>query len=470
MSVLFFCPLISTFFLFYLVAFSHPVIVNDAIGYEQLAKLFVHGDWVSYFQTGPNREPLYLLFVAAAMKIGSFLHVPYTAPLLLMQVMVLLSAQLILMAILKHFQIVDAITAVISIYFVVSPNIFTSSLIVFSEILIYPLILLFVFLLYQMMLKVTSGPNDWREFSVTGIQLGLCAAVLTYLKGIFEVAVPLILILLLFIVFKNQGKISLSVAVKKYLVFTSITLIVFLGAVVPVKYLNKIYNNTFTFTDRGPTGIYGNIVRNSTDMTYPKLLAGALTIIPDKRFCRRVFPDDMCGYWDNGVSDKIGAAKEVELSKQFPPDEVNKRLILLSAQRFMQHPLESFAAYLINASRFFFWEFFSPSFVAIPGWVKKVYRFAPLYYFLLFSVPLASLASFFFAVKKTFFCSDHGCRKRQTFLAVLTCTIIAFIAEHSFSFTSERYALELAPLFLVLIAFFLDRLIFYLPSTKNRQS
>ena len=78
----------------YLALHSQMLISGDAIGYQNLGNLFYHGDWGTYFITGPNREPGYPLLVALSMRVADWFHLDQLTVLKFMQLFLLACTQL----------------------------------------------------------------------------------------------------------------------------------------------------------------------------------------------------------------------------------------------------------------------------------------------------------------------------------------------------------------------------------------
>ncbi len=457
----FILPTLSALFLFYLAATSNPIFIHDSTDYDRLSQIFLTGGWQNYFQTGPNREPLYPLFIMLAKNIAPLVHCPFVTVLLILQILTLLTAQLLLIALLNSLGISAVITCIISAYLVLSPNILTSSLVVFSEILVYPLILALMLLLSQALQII--GKKNTRPLIIKSILIGLAATLLVLVKGFFEVVMPLFLLALLPVIYFRHKKDQRASVKRNYLILVLIIAGIFYSTLFTFKVFNKIYNNNFVYTNRGSVMLYGNMVRNTTNIMGPPALSAILDIVPDKSFCRSLTGTQACAYWDSMISDDIGfrMADKLQLQKM-TPDQINRRLSIMAIEQAARHPLEAVFISSLHGIKFFFWEFFSPSFTSIPGWVEKVYGFRPLYYFLLFGVPLMSLVAFFSALGTPFQIPSSGddlkMHQRNLMSTMIVTFLGIFITIHALvAFVSERYALQLAPLFLILIALYLDK-------------
>src|SRR5271167_242296 len=75
--VLFWAYMLPILYWTYLTLTTNFVMIFDSEGYYSLARFFYDGQWMQYFQTGPNREPLYPLMVAFSMCAGKWLGISY---------------------------------------------------------------------------------------------------------------------------------------------------------------------------------------------------------------------------------------------------------------------------------------------------------------------------------------------------------------------------------------------------------
>src|SRR3990167_337554 len=96
-----FALIISLYYLSYLAMTTQAIIFNDALSYEHWGRIFAQGNWQDYFISGPNREPLYSFLVSVAMRLSDILHVPYLSVQIPIQILWLVSAQCLMIKVLK---------------------------------------------------------------------------------------------------------------------------------------------------------------------------------------------------------------------------------------------------------------------------------------------------------------------------------------------------------------------------------
>ena len=133
--------LLSFCYWIYLALTSHMIIQFDAIGYEHLGSRIHNQEWIEYFRTGPNREPLYPLLISLSKDLGNVLSVPFSTIQTFIQVILLFSTQLLVYLFLKKFDINTVISALTLFYIGVSPALVNATFSLFSEIASFPIVL-----------------------------------------------------------------------------------------------------------------------------------------------------------------------------------------------------------------------------------------------------------------------------------------------------------------------------------------
>jgi len=107
---------LSILYWIYLFFTSDPIVVFDAIGYEQLGRMISQEGWIKFFETGPNREPLYPFLISISMRIADILSISYLEIQKLFQIMILLSAQILTLRLFKLLDISKKIIPFILLY------------------------------------------------------------------------------------------------------------------------------------------------------------------------------------------------------------------------------------------------------------------------------------------------------------------------------------------------------------------
>ncbi len=447
-----FALIASSLYLFYIAAIADVTIRHDAISYQQLGTMLYQGQWLEYFTTGPNREPMYPLFVATAMHAADIAHIPFTSMLMIMQVLLLLATQLLMVAIMKHLKISDAISGLIVLYSAFSPTLNNFTFIPWSELLSMPLILWAVLLLR----RAWEEPRWWL-----GLLLALNFIALTLTKGIFELAFAfcfLPFVIRAFLLWKNKNPAMLGRCVLVLVLWA----LPFTVAINGYKSLNKIYNGRFTITDRGAWALYGGTAKRMGPLTSQDFIA-FLATVPHKELCYALLDKDKCFYWGEDVaSDSLGREKIGELiSKKFTGQNLDKELIRQALTKILQNPAQAVFMEFVESFKIFFWEAFTkPAYVIYPLWVEHLYNYNPLYYTLRYGVGILSILAFATALILIV-------RRKQipVALGMTVLMVLAYLIPCSLFMIVSRYTVPLGPLHLILIAFlfqsihlkFLDR-------------
>lgn len=420
----------------------------DAADYEELGSLIKHNGFIpAYFEHGPRREPLYPLLISLSMHLSSWFHTSYLSIMALFGIIILLSCQIFLYRILSTLGINQPIIGLTLLYFGLSPAILNTAFSLYSEIITLPLVLMII--LCSAKCSLAFANRNKLKTVLWGNLLGFIFALTTLGKGAFEVIFILcsisVLILSLIHFFK-----------KKYLETT--LLILFLCSsnlcfYIPIstyKSLNAAYNGNFNITNRFPWMFYGSSKRRIEPLTKEKILT-ALAYTPGEGLCNSLFPPTDCMFWSFQTTDGYGMQRLHELSDEhLKIKTINKILLNESITHIRQHPLQYSLLQGLEGLRMFFWESTQIGFVTYPRWLKKIYDIRLLNNTLRFLVALLSLVSVFWlwitALQKI----------TPAIMRWVALLIFTFIFTFSFVSILTRYALPIAPLFLISIAYFIN--------------
>lgn len=444
----------------YLLFTCHMVISCDAIGYEQLGKLLCEKGWVEYFKTGPNREPFYPFLVSLAMRIGDYFSIPYQPVMIVFQFLILLLTQLIaLYIILRILKINNLIASLTILYLGISPGIVSSALSLFSEIATYPIILAIALINYYAWI---SFDKSKIRIMILAVISGMLFCFMTLNKGIFEVITPVFLVSgFIFALFTRRKKIILSA-----LIYLLVTSAVFYLPITSYKLANKKFNDHFAVTNRGDYRLYGAAACRVEPLTTEQLLV-ALAGIPGEGFCQRIFGEEKCSYWSFIRVDEPGATKLNELiNKGLRPEEASSLTVRLAIKKAMQNPAQYILLWTIEGSKMLFWESTKMGFVSYPEILNKIFNMSLLKNGLRFSMAILTFLALLYTAlflwgrrKSIFEAKSIGHKNAEIFLLFCLLLISLFIGAYSLFATVPRFALPIAPLYLILIAFFLQKVI-----------
>jgi hypothetical protein len=447
--------LLSLIYWLYLSMTTHMVIANDSIGYEYLGRMINAQGWISYFTTGPNREPLYPLLIAASIQIGHFTGLAYVKVMAIFGVLIMFLTQILTYKLLRLLNIRNGICVLVLVYMALSPGLNNAAFSLYSEIATFPIIL-GIILTSTRAWDAIKQNNRPRAF-VYGALLGILLTAATLIKAVFECITPAYLIILFATVFLTKKKIASSQ--KNAPRNDTLALLLCLAAAVsfyyvPItgyKWLNKHYNGNFVITNRGPWAIYGNTARRMEPLTF-KRFAEALAYVPGEGVCNSLFGPKECAFWSFSKSDALGLKKQKELTLQMSPEKINSTLIVLSAQKALQNPFQYALLTFVEGLKMFFWESTKIGFVGYPDWLQKIYDVKLFNNGLRFFVSLISLI----AVVSLWL---EALRPHPSPIGFIVSVLISlYILFFSFFFILTRYALPIAPLYLIAIGIWINKL------------
>jgi hypothetical protein len=451
--------IICLFYWAYLFFTSKIVISCDAIDYEATGRLLQDKGWIGFFKTGPHREPAYIYMVSLAMRLGNALSVPYQPVIVLFELSVLLLTQLLTLFILRLLKIQSLIAACVILYIGISPAILNSALSLFSEIAAYPFILAIVIAGYYSWGALNRSRSLTVLFAAAG---GIFCFLMTVNKAVFEIIAPA-LIALVFIAALSSRKRGFIV---NSLIYALVAAGVFYSLIGAYKSANKAYNNNYAVTERGDLKLYGTAVRRTEPLTREHFLV-ALACVPGEGFCRGIYGKDKCSYWGFEEIDNIGFGKLAELKDSgLQNEEVSRRTIQLAVREVLRNPAQFGLFWFLEVSRMFFWESTQIGFVEYPAVMQRIFDWKPLKNGLRFTVSFLTVVSALYAAahvwkrRAAILRPDAVERGERGIILLISLSVMClFIGVYALFDTVTRYSLPIAPLFLIFIAFFTQRVI-----------
>ena len=449
----------------YLALICEMVIIHDSLEYERLGSVLASHPILEYFKNGPNRELLYPLTISLAMRVADFFSTSYLAVQKTIQIFIVILAQFLTLAILRRLKINPLLTAVTILYLGFSPVIVNSIFNIYSEVIAYPLVLGIILtslkcenIINQISHNSTQDLH-WKSLGLWAILLSTLFILITFVKASFEVITPIFLLMyiikLIHALIQKKMKLAISL-----FIFTTLCLGLYSGAVAGYKFMNKIYNGQFILTSRGASILYGNTMRRAAPLTVQRLLTN-LSYLPDPdgHFCRKYFSQEQCIYESYKNSDIIAFKKSVELqAKGFSISQINQIFLKLSFAEITAHPFQYLLLTFLEIFRAFSWESTTPKFVVYPEWISTVLNWTWLNRGLNCVLTLLTLASLIYAVifvrKKTSMSSERIIMYNILWL------IGAYLLAHAPFLVILRHILPIVPLYLILIGFFLQQIIF----------
>ncbi len=452
----------------YLIFATQMEIQFDSIDYKNLGQMLASRGFSEFFRTGPHREPVYPLVVAVSFLLSKCIPLSQTLWLKILQVLILCSSQLLLYMLLKRLSVHRTIACAAVCYLGFSPALVNSAFSLYSEIATYPFILGFILLAIKAWEKIEEG-NDLQTVGWS-LALGLCAIVLTLTKAAFELILPLFLLSLsprLAVLYKR----GLSPKFYRGLIHWILVLMVFQAGVNFYKYFNLRANGNYVLTDRGSWALYGNTERRVMPLTLSRFWA-ALTFIPGEGVCQNLADKNACQFWSAQKSDEIAFTKLHELEAQgISGKKLNNIFLSLSLDAFLKNPIQYAFFYFLETFKLLFWESTQIGWVTYPAWLASIFSLTlfkdgiRLLLFLLTFLALKFWIGRLWSQRKNPLPSSETGEQTESHLCLIVNLVVIYILIHAFFFVLTRYALPLAPLYLVLMAAMAQKL--FIPPPQN---
>ncbi len=453
--------LISTLYWIYLVLTSHMVIHCDAMSYESLGKMLAQQGWAEFFRTGPHSEPFYPALVAFSMRLGKTLGISYQLIQTLIQLSILFLTQVLTLRILRLLKINNFLSALTIIYLGVSPAIVNSALSLYSEVVTYPFILLIALLVYKSCLSL-NGPR--ARIILLAIVTSLLFVIMTLNKGIFELITPVFLFLVLISALFTRDR-KLIVNILSYL---AVFLAVFYLLIGSYKSVNKTFNGRFTVTDRGAWVLYGVTDLRMRPLTSEHFFV-ELASVPGLGVRKFIFGEQKSIYSAERNSDEFGHQKLIELSRSNMSQEmVYDTLVSLSIQKVLQNPVQYILLTVIEGLKMFFWESTQIGYVAYPLGLTKIFAWTPFKNGLRLGMSLLALFALAYLMALLWRKRRNILKKENLLLFLYLCLlfIFSFIGSYSLFFIVARHCLPIVPLYLIIIAYVLQKICFSVPNER----
>jgi hypothetical protein len=354
----------------------------------------------------------------------------------------------------RILKINDLLSALIILYLGISPATVNSSLSLFSEIVTYPLILAGLILVYISWLSF-KGPR--LKIILLAVATSLSFTLIVLSKGIFELVIPIFFFLFLVSIFFTRNRKFIANA----LVYIAVVLGIFYSLLGGYKSLNEVFNGHFTITNRGGWVLYGSTARRMEPLTAERFLT-ALAYVPGENVCQSVFGGKKCSSWVFWRIDELGSQKVRELG-DLPPEAVDLTLIGLSKQEILKNPAQYALFFAVEASKMFFWESTQIGYVVYPEGLTKLFNWAPfkngLRLAMAFLTGFAVIYLFILLWRKRGTLFELESSFALPYFCLLF--IFSFISFYSTFVIITRYLLPIVPLYLILIAYTLQKVFFF---------
>ena len=243
--------------------------------------------------------------------------------------------------------------------------------------------------------------------------------------------------------------------------FVGAAFIISQALIVPYMFANLKFNGCFTVADRGPWIIYGKAAKRAEKFTLTDLKP-AVAYAVGEGICKKLYGETECLKWSPVPVDRYGHEKMDELkSKGLATKEVDRTLLKLAFEKIREHPFQYGILTAVEGFKMMFWESTRIGYVQYPGWLERLYDWGPLKDGLrlilscLTMISLLFLSFYLYKNQKGF--SRPLLQSTESFvLCSLLLFLIIYIGMYSFFFIVPRHVFAIVPLYLVVIAFFIQ--------------
>lgn len=440
----------------YLLFTSQMVIVYDGLEYERLGKMLYQSGWVEYFKTGPHNEPLFPLLINFSMHVADGFSVPYQKVQAGLHILILFSAQLLTLFILRRLHILPIVQAFTILYMGISPTLVNATFSLWSEIATYPFVLGIIIFGVQCWESILS--NNYKKIVLYGACLTGVFVMIISVKALFEYVFIVFMAPYFFLMIKSIIRRERKILVGT-LMFLLITVVSFKTPLFLYKSLNQKYNGHFMLTDRGPYILYGNVAKRSEPLSFKRFSSG-LAFVAGDGVCYKLFDKSDCDFWHIFTVEKYGRPKLHELERRgVPNDEIDSMLVNLAKEKILERPFQQTLLMFIESFKMLFWESTLVGFVSYPPWLQGVFEFTPfkntlrLFVFLITSFSTVYVLRYTIKRRDQLFRYESPQNIETHILFFSLILIMSYTGLYALFMITTRAALPIASLFLVMIAF-----------------
>jgi hypothetical protein len=209
--------------------------------------------------------------------------------------------------------------------------------------------------------------------------------------------------------------------------------------------------------------LYGGIARRVEPLTRERFLV-ALSYIPGEGICEGIFGKEKCSFWSIAKSDEFGYKKVYELTARgLRPEEVDKEVAWAALKKITQNPSQFFLLWFMEGLKIFFWESTQIGFVSYPAGLTKLFCWPPIKNGLRLLMAILTFLAFVYLVtfllreRKNIFKPQQNIKVMLFLIAIF---IFIFTSAHALCNIIIRYAFPIVPLYLIISAFVIQKIVY----------
>ncbi len=445
----------------YLFFSSHMLIKHDALCYYKLGTMIKEHGMKEFFITGPNREPLYPLMVAYSMKIADYFSIHYQQVQKLLQIFILFISQILVAFILQKIGVTRLVLSLAVLYMGLSPAVVNSAFSLYSEIAAYPFVLMIILCAFYSWDALVKG-RQIGYIIMLSLLTGFAFVCASFVKAIFQYIFVIFIIIFMCLIFNVRLKKKKDIILSA-IIYILVCSTLFFAVVLSYRFINKIYNGRFDFTNRYDVLLFGNAAKR-VDKLNKRLFIAHILSVPGGGVCRKIFDEDTCRYPEFHYADIYWPRLLPGLLGHYPTPEDSSKIISLSFSKIMENPLQYLFLTGLEAMKMAFWESTQIGFVDYPMALKCLFDnmiFKNMIRMVVSSITyIAIIYTFIFLCRSryTLNCSDDS-NNAIIIVFFILAIIIPFTLLYSMYSILARFALPIVPLYIIIIAFFFDRIL-----------
>jgi len=434
-------------------------IKHDALGYQTLGTAIYNDGIAGFFKIHGSNVILYPLIITASMYIADFLKADHLVVQKFIQLLFFFAAQILLYRLLRQLNVRKTIVALAILYFGFSPALVNSALSSWSEVIAYPFVLGIILISVYSWEMIQKGAYRELCFPILGLSLVFFAVsmVREVYEYVFLLFIAAYLCLSFGFFFQRQQKCFFKAIILLAAVFS-----LYQMSLMPYKMMNLKYSGYKSLVLKGGMALTGGAIMRSQKLT-PMEILSFLSNVPGDNIIKKFFGEKEYKHW---YFDQFRYGYDIYqdlLAQGVPKDEIDKKLYQISIQHVLKNPLQYCFLTTAEGMKMLFWESTKIGFVNYPQWLAGIFNFSPfknfirLFMFLLTFWAVFSALKYLFVHRREIHNRSQNTDKAVPILYFVLAVIIANIALHAPFIIETRYALPIAPLYLALIAFTLDK-------------